>query len=269
MKFDFKYIIIFEIFIVLLVPHLIWLNDNNYITITYGLKRSGIDDVSLIDHIRYPLIFIGKQFGILIPFFVLCFLLLKKIKFKLNFKDNKIIFLIFINFLPIFLMLMTSLLTGSKIRTMWMTPFYLFFGLLFVYIFQSQIKSKRIYSFLYGFIFLFFLSPVLYSFISIKQTDKRTDYFGKDIADLVERRWNKNFSNEIMYVVGDEWYAGNLSYHMTSRPKWFLDLKDKTHKLDINGGIIYVGNPEILKEICPGDFGKIDKQGYCMIGSRR
>ena len=72
-----------------------------------------------------------------------------------------------------------------------------------------------------------------------------------------------------MYVVGDEWYAGNLSYHMTSRPKWFLDLKDKTHKLDINGGIIYVGNPEILKEICPGDFGKIDKQGYCMIGSRR
>ncbi len=269
MKFDFKYIIIFEIFIVLLVPHLIWLNDNNYITITYGLKRSGIDDVSLIDHIRYPLIFIGKQFGILIPFFVLCFLLLKKIKFKLNFKDNKIIFLIFINFLPIFLMLMTSLLTGSKIRTMWMTPFYLFFGLLFVYIFQSQIKSKRINSFLYGFIFLFFLSPVLYSFISIKQTDKRTDYFGKDIADLVERRWNKNFSNEIMYVVGDEWYAGNLSYHMTSRPKWFLDLKDKTHKLDINGGIIYVGNPEILKEICPGDFGKIDKQGYCMIGSRR
>ena len=269
MKFDFKYIIIFEIFIVLLVPHLIWLNDNNYITITYGLKRSGIDDVSLIDHIRYPLIFIGKQFGILIPFFVLCFLLLKKIKFKLNLKDNKIIFLIFINFLPIFLMLMTSLLTGSKIRTMWMTPFYLFFGLLFVYIFQSQIKSKRINSFLYGFIFLFFLSPVLYSFISIKQTDKRTDYFGKDIADLVERRWNKNFSNEIMYVVGDEWYAGNLSYHMTSRPKWFLDLKDKTHKLDINGGIIYVGNPEILKEICPGDFGKIDKQGYCMIGSRR
>ena len=113
------------------------------------------------------------------------------------------------------------------------------------------------------------MSPVLYSFISIKQTDKRTDYFGKDIADLVERRWNKNFSNEIMYVVGDEWYAGNLSYHMTSRPKWFLDLKDKTHKLDINGGIIYVGNPEILKEICPGDFGKIDKQGYCMIGSRR
>ena len=113
---------------------------------------------------------------------------------------------------------------------------------------------------------MFLLSPAIYSYISIKQTDKRTDYFGKDIANLVEKRWSQNFSNKIMYVVGDEWYAGNLSYHMSSRPKWFLDLKDKTSKLDPNGGIIYVGNAEILKEICPGNFGKIDKQGFCMIG---
>jgi len=151
---------------------------------------------------------------------------------------------------------------------MWMTPFYLFFGVLFVYIFQSKINLRNINSFLCGFILLFFLSPALYSYISINQTDKRTDYFGKDIANLIERRWNKNFSNEILYVVGDEWYAGNLSYHISSRPKWFLELKDKTNKLDPKGGIIYVGNPEILKEICPGDFGKIDKHGYCMIGSR-
>ena len=71
-----------------------------------------------------------------------------------------------------------------------------------------------------------------------------------------------------MYVVGDEWYAGNLSYHISSRPKWFLDLKDKIDKLDPNGGIIYVGNAEILKEICPGNFGKINNQGFCMIGSK-
>ncbi len=165
-------------------------------------------------------------------------------------------------------MFLTSVITGSKIRTMWMTPFYLFFGVFFIYLFRAQINLKKIYQFLYGFLFLFFLSPALYSYVSIKETDKRTDYFGKEIADLVERRWNKNFSNEIMYVVGDEWYAGNLSYHMTSRPTWFLDLKNKTNKLDPNGGIIYVGNPDILKNICPGDFGKIDKQGYCMIGSK-
>ena len=28
------------------------------------------------------------------------------------------------------------------------------------------------------------------------------------------------------------------------------------------------GNDEILKEVCPGDFGKLNKQGFCMIGIR-
>ena len=267
-KFDFKYLITLEVFIVLLIPHLIWLFNNDFITITYGLKRTGLEGSGILDHLKYPSIFLFKQIGILIPFFFLIFLLIKKIKTKINFKDKKLIFLIFITILPIFLMFITSFVTGSKIRTMWMTPFYLFFGVFFVYIFKLQINLKKINSFLYGFIFLFFLSPAIYSYISIKQTDKRTDYFGRDIANLVERRWNKNFSNEIKYVVGDEWYAGNLSYHISSRPKWFLDLKDKTNKLDPNGGVIYVGNPKILKEICPGDFGKINKHGYCMIGSR-
>tara|TARA_Y100001936_G_scaffold249417_1_gene299703 strand:+ start:729 stop:2120 length:1392 start_codon:yes stop_codon:yes gene_type:complete len=267
-KFDFKYLITLEVFIVLLVPHLIWLLNNDFVTINYGLKRTGLEGSDILDHLKYPFIFLLKQIGTLIPFFFLIFLLVRKIKFKLNFKDKKLLFLIFINIFPIILMFLTSMIMGSKIRTMWMTPFYLFFGVLFVYIFQSKINLRNINSFLCGFILLFFLSPALYSYISINQTDKRTDYFGKDIANLIERRWNKNFSNEILYVVGDEWYAGNLSYHISSRPKWFLELKDKTNKLDPKGGIIYVGNPEILKEICPGDFGKIDKHGYCMIGSR-
>ena len=71
-----------------------------------------------------------------------------------------------------------------------------------------------------------------------------------------------------MYVVGDEWLAGNLSYHLSSRPKWFQNIEDKVNNLDPGGGLIYVGNAEVLKQVCPGDFGKIDKQGFCMIGLR-
>jgi hypothetical protein len=267
-RFNFKYFIAIEVFIILLVPHLIWLNENNFITLTYGLKRTGLETSNFLDHLKFPSIFILKQLVILLPFFGLVYLLINKFKLKLNLKDKKLLFLVCINLLPILLMLLTTMITGSRIRTMWMTPFYLFFGVFAVYLFKNQINLKKLNSFLYGFIFLVLLSPILYSYISVKQTNKRTDYFGKEIADLVERRWNKNFSNEIMYVVGDEWFAGNLSYHLPSRPKWFLELKDKVNSLDPNGGIIYVGNPEVLKKICPGDFGQMDKHGYCMIGSR-
>ena len=161
-----------------------------------------------------------KQIGILIPLFFLTWLLLKKIKFKFNFKDKNLIFLISINILPIFLILLTSIITGSKIRTMWMTPFYLFFGVFLVYLFKSQIDLKKNRFFLIGVLFLFFLSPTIYSYVSLTQKDKRTDYPGKEIALKTQIIWDEDFKKEIEFVTGDEWKAGNLSYHLKSRPTW-------------------------------------------------
>ncbi len=219
-KFDFKYLITLEVFLVVLVPHFIWLNNNEFITITYGLTRTGLEQSSFIDHIKFPILFLLKQVGILIPFLILSWLLVKKIRLNLNFKDKKLLFLLAINILPIVLMFLTSLITGSKIRTMWMTPFYLFFGTLTVYLFQAQINLKKLKSFMVGFIFFFFLSPVLYAYVSISKNDKRTDYPGKEIAIKTQYAWDQQFNSKINIVLGDEWNAGNLSYHLKSRPVW-------------------------------------------------
>ena len=219
-KFDFKYLITTEVFLVALVPHFIWLTNNEFITITYGLARTGLEQSSLINHIQYPLIFIGKQIGILIPFLILTWLLVQKLKFKINIKDKKLLFLLSINVLPIFLIFLTSVITGSKIRTMWMTPFYLFFGTLFVYMLQTQINIKKLKPFVIGFVFFFFLSPVLYAYVSISKDDKRTDYPGKEIAIKTQYAWDQQFNSKINVVLGNEWNAGNLSYHLKSRPVW-------------------------------------------------
>ena len=55
---------------------------------------------------------------------------------------------------------------------------------------------------------------------TISNTDKRTDYKGNEIAAKVQLTWDKNFDKKIEFVTGDEWKAGNLSYHLKSRPKW-------------------------------------------------
>ena len=101
-----------------------------------------------------------------------------------------------------------------------MTPFYLFFGSLFVYLLQAQINLKKLKAFQIGFIFFFFLSPVLYAYVSISNDDKRTDYMGKEIAAKTQYAWNQQFNSSINVVLGDEWNAGNLSYHLKSRPVW-------------------------------------------------
>jgi len=219
-KFQFRYLISLEVFLLLLIPHIIWLVNNDYITITYGLARTGAEEFNLLNHFKNPILFILKQLGILIPFFVLCFFLVKKIKFRINLKDKKLLFLIFICIAPIMLMLITSIITGSKVRTMWMTPFYLFQGLFVVYIFKNQINLKKIKNFLICFVSLFLFSPFLYGYISVTKDDKRTDYPGKQIAEKVQFEWDQNFDEPIGFVIGNEWNAGNLSYHLKSRPKW-------------------------------------------------
>ena len=67
----------------------------------------------------------------------------------------------------------------------------------------------------------------MYSLESLNNTDKRTDYPGKEIATKVQIIWDKDFDNEIEFVTGNEWKAGNLSYHLKSRPKWEGFTNDK------------------------------------------
>ena len=231
-KIDFKCIASFIPFLIVLFPHLIWLTENNYITITYGLDRTGTGDQNFLDHFIHPLIFLGKQIGILIPFFLMLFFLSNKFKTKFNFKDNKLLFLLTINIVPIALVFLTSMIMGVKIRTMWMTPFYLFFGILVIYIFQSQINLNKLKGFSIVFVILFIFSPFAYAYVSITQTDKRTDYPGKEKAKIVQKWWNNNYGGKITLVIGNEWEAGNLSYHLKDRPDWtseFKELKDSIY----------------------------------------
>ena len=248
-KIDFKCIVSLIPFLIILLPHLIWLTENDYVTITYSLHRTEGEEQNFLDHIIHSLIFLGKQIGILIPFFLMLLFLASKFKNKISFKDDKLLFLIAINILPIILVFLTSMIMGVKIRTMWMTPFYLFFGVFVLYIFQSQINLNKLKNFSSVFLILFLLPPFTYAYVSITETDKRTDYLGKEIAKATEKVWKLNSKELINYVGSDEWHAGNLSYNLKSRPKVVITS-------EVNSKISYY--PHILlifdyssKKTCP------------------
>jgi hypothetical protein len=213
-------------FFLIILPHIVWLTENNYITIAYGFHRTGAGDQNFFNHLIHPVIFLGKQIGILIPFFIMCLFAISKFKIKINFKDQKLLFLLIINIVPILLMFLTSMIMGIKIRTMWMTPFYLFSGVLVIYIFQSQVNLNKLKSFVSVFLILFIFSPFAYAYISITETDKRTDYQGREESIKAKKYYiDSGYEGTIIIVKGDEWIAGNLSYHLPSRPKWIYESK--------------------------------------------
>ena len=220
-----KSLVIVPTFLLLLWPHLMWLVDSNYITVTYGLNRTG-GEANLLSHLTQPIIFLGKQLGILIPFALMSFFIIPKLKTNIRFADRKFVFLLFVNLTPLALVFLTSMAMGIKIRTMWMTPFYLFFGVFVIYIFQSKISINNLKKFYYTFIFLFFLSPFTYGYISLTKDNKRTDYKGQEKAILVKKKLTDLGYENISSIQGNEWLVGNLCYNLKPRPKCTVQNKN-------------------------------------------
>ena len=270
-KFKYKSFISLITFFLILTPHVIWLVQNDFITLTYAFSRTGINQSDYIDHLLYPTMFLGKQIGIILPFVLMFLFVVSKFKFKINLKDKKLLFLLTINLIPIFLMFLTSLIMGAKIRTMWMTPFYLFSGVLIVYIFQIKKTLYKLKYFFSIFLIFFLLSPATYLYVSITQTDKRTDYPGKIIAKTIQEEWKKRFTNQIGIVGGSMWQAGNLYYNLKPTPKWdnILNEEKNTKFKNKKDGFVLIGDQDILSEICNGTFLKIEKEGICMIGIKK
>ena len=63
----FKFLITSLVALLIVSPHLIWLMNNDFVTLAYGVSRTNLDS-SLTDHFLFPIIFIIKQIGILLPF---------------------------------------------------------------------------------------------------------------------------------------------------------------------------------------------------------
>ena len=92
----------------MLYPHLNWIMENDFITLKYGINRTGSEDKKLLKHFVLPIIFFLKQFCILITFFIMFYFINKKFKLNLNYKDKNFVFLLIINFMPFILIFLTS-----------------------------------------------------------------------------------------------------------------------------------------------------------------
>ena len=228
-KLNLKYFFALLFYFLVISPHLYFIFSNDLKSIQYALFRSfgdplsGLGSIKIFNHLLYPLIFLIKQILLLAPMFILLRFILSSFKININLRDRKLIFLFAITFLPILLMFLTSVLGGVRIRTMWMSTFYIFPGIFFIYLFKSNINLEKFRRFLFAFSFLFLILPIVYGVDSFVQKDKRTDFPGKEISNKVQTVWNKNFTNEIEVVVGHGWiyggwYGGNLSYSLKSRP---------------------------------------------------
>jgi 4-amino-4-deoxy-L-arabinose transferase-like glycosyltransferase len=266
-KINFNSLYALLTFFLITLPHFQWLIQNDFTTIYYAVKRGGLNEFNIYNHLLNPLKFLTSQIAISLPFLFLGYFLIKKKKIKLFFNNEKFIFLIFSFILPFFLILITSIISGSRIRTMWMIPFYSLIGVFFIFLYQNQINLKKLKKFYIILIIFLVISPTLYSLRSIYK-DSRTGYEGKKIALQIEKEWKTISKEKISHVGFSEWYAGNLSYQLSNRPKVFLEENNNFYKKpaviigkDIGPTLCNRKNINVKKIV----YKKIDNHDVCFI----
>lgn len=266
-KINFNFLYALLTFFLITAPHFQWLIQNDFTTIYYAIKRGGLNEFNIYNNLLNPFKFLMNQILVLLPFLLLIYLLIKKIRIKLPLNNENFIFLLFSFLLPFFLILITSIITGSRIRAMWMIPFYSLIGIFFIFLYQDQINLKKLKNFIILLIIFLIISPILYTLRST-YSDSRTSYEGKKIALQIEKEWKTISKDKISNVGFSEWYAGNLSYQLSNRPKVFLKENNDFYKKpaviiskDIGSSLCDRKNVNIKNIL----YKKIDNHDVCFI----
>jgi hypothetical protein len=70
------------------------------------------------------------------------------------------------------------------------------------------------------FYFYFSYHQFLFIYFNFSKQIKELIILEKKLQKKFKLAWDQDFDKEIEFVIGDEWKAGNLSYHLKSRPVW-------------------------------------------------
>ncbi|WP_422378484.1 glycosyltransferase family 39 protein [Roseibium sp.] len=221
--------------ILLLVPHLQWLLETDFLTLQYAASRSK-PAAGVVGHIFNPLNFLGAQIGnhaglFLVVLAGLGWTGLKDLRARRTQSAAPLLppqdrFLLWFAFVPLAVVLLASAVSGNEFEHMWGTPMFVLSGILAVrYLGLPNLWSHPRRSLAAAiaiqavFLGILFGQAVLEPHWKTKQT--RIHYPGREVAQELSRIWKAETGTDLAYVAGDMWSAANVTLFAPSRPSMF------------------------------------------------
>jgi len=240
------------LFLLLLVPHLVWVVNNGFTTLQYGLTRAGVGDtIAIINHVKNPLKFLLNVAFVSLPMLGLFYAIGRPDWRWKKRQSSEDLFLWLVLLGPLVTVLVLSLLTGMRLRSMWAYPLFFPVGILLVSHFAADVSEWKIPRFAKAFGIVCSLFLLIYGGIQgfsplFKEKGKRTHFPGKALAAEVLDLWQQKSDLPLRYIGGDLWLAGNAAWYsgLPQRPSVAIDMDIRRapwvtdQEIRVNGGVI-------------------------------
>jgi len=238
--------------LVVFSPHVVWLFNNDFPTVSYFLSRSGSEH-AWSSHFILPLKFAAAQAGAVLPMLILAVPLIGfRWKFrKLDSDEDRFNrdFLVWFAFGPFILVEIVGLLLGVRIQSMWGTAMWTYAGVALLFFLQLDLNHDTIRQTLYrsavcaSLVALVFASrnTVLPHF---RGKSSRIHFPGKQLAAEVERLYRQAAGESPAIIGGPWWEASNVAFYGKEPASVFADLDESIapwltdQKMTQRGGVI-------------------------------
>lgn len=221
------------VFILLLLPHVFWLHDHNYLPFTYAMSRSEAAK-DIFERLFFPVKFTLSQLLDMLPMLLLAATLFDRKHPAPQQAKLRRRLLAFLAFAPLALNFVISLITGHRALDMWGMPYLSFIPLWIVVnapMDFSQIKLRN-FSIAWGIVFTLTLTAFVVSMVygtALGFKPMRGHFPGSALSRLIHEKWQQEVGpsgGTLSYVISDAWLGGNVALYapdINNRPHVFID----------------------------------------------
>ena len=220
------------LFWVLALPNVIWLWQNNFVSVFYSLGRanlSGDASRTFSAHFLEPLDCLQKTIPALIPALLVFAVIFHRRSQKLPAASGfNRIFVGVICWGPFFFTLLFSVLTGGDIKYSWLTPVFSLLGLFLVLFWRPFVSRQRLALLLVSLAVFSLICALVFSVESlvlqpcVKRKCPYENFPGKAVANDLSSLWNQRFGSSLKYVIGSREEACNVSVYSKDHPEPFF-----------------------------------------------
>ncbi len=217
------------VFSLLVLPNVIWVFNHDFIPFKYALARAHLQEIpGWKDHIlNFLTVWLDYVSLLVLPLAALLFL--SRGKAAQGFLKFDRLFIFSVALGPMILSSAFALVTGGKVLSSWITPYYVFSPLLLVLWYRPipEIRPLKRFAAMVIIVTVMFLSATAFEYLyrrpyTVRRCNHQV-YPGKKIAAVLTREWRAKFAVPCRYVIGNRKDSCFMCYYSPDHPRAFFD----------------------------------------------